>query len=235
MLERAHAAARDHRNRHRACHGAGERQVKARLGTVAVHAGQQDLSGAAASRLLGPRHRVDTRGVAASRGKNLPLVGSRLAGQPDALGIDCHNHGLAAKRRGSLANQRRIAHGGGVERHLVGAGRHHGPHTRQVAKATAHGVGNGQLLGRMRRHLDGRRTVVTRGRDVQEHDLVRALAVVGAGKLHRIARIAQAHKVDALDHAAVLDVQAGNDAFGKHGYSSPRAAASAWASVKLPS
>ena len=69
----------------------------------------------------------------------------------------------------------------------------------------------------MRRHLDSRRTVVARGGNVQEDDLVRSLAVVGTRQLHRIARVAQAHKVDALDHTAVLDVQAGNHAFGKHG------------------
>ena len=143
MLERAHAAARDDGNRHRTRHGAGERQVEARLGAVAVHAGEQDLAGAATSRLLGPRHRVDARSVTTARREDLPLVGTWLAGQADALGIDRHDHGLAAKRRGSLANQRRVAHGGRVERHLVGAGGNHGAHARQVAKAAAHGIGNG--------------------------------------------------------------------------------------------
>ncbi len=235
MLERAHATARNDGDWHRAGHSAGERQVKAGLGAVAIHAGEQDLTGAATSRLLGPRHRIDTRGVATARREDLPLVGSGCTGQAHALGIDRHDHGLATKRRGSLADQRRIAHGRRVERHLVGTGGNHGAHARQVAKAAAHGIGNGQLLGRMRRHLDSRRTVVARGGNVQKDDLVRTLAVVGTRQLHRIARIAQAHKVDALDHAAVLDVQAGNHAFGKHGLLSPRAAANACTSVKLPS
>ena len=42
----------------------------------------------------------------------------------------------------------------------------------------------------MRRHLDSRRTVVARGGNVQEDDLVRTLAVIGTRQLHRIARIA---------------------------------------------
>ena len=75
-----------------------------------------------------------------------------------------------------------------------------------AAETAAHGIGNSELLGRVRRHLDGRRAVVARGGNVQEDDLVCTLAVVGTGKLHRIARIAQAHKVDAFDHTAVLDV-----------------------------
>ena len=190
MLERTHAAARDDGNRHRTRHGAGERQVKAGLGAVAVHTGEQNLAGAATSRFLGPRHRVDTRGVAASRGKDLPPIGTRLSGQTDALGIDRHDHGLAAKRRGSLADQRRVTHGGRVERHLIGTGGNHGPHARQVAETATHGIGNSELLGRMRRHLDSRRTVVARGGNVQEDDLVRTLAVIGTRQLHRIARIA---------------------------------------------
>ena len=179
MLERAHATTRDDGDWHRARHGTGECQVKAGLGAVAIHAGQQDLAGAATSRFLGPRHRVDTRSVAAARRKDLPLIGARLPGQPHALGIDRHDHGLAAKRRGSLANQRRVAHGRRVERHLVGTGGNHGAHARKIAKAAAHGIGNSQLLGRMRRHLDSRRAVVTRGGNIQEDDLVRTLAIVG--------------------------------------------------------
>ena len=143
MLERAHAAARNNGNRHRARHGTGECQVKAGLGAVAVHTGEQDLAGAATGRLLGPRHRIDTRGVATARRENLRLVGTGCAGQTDALGIDRHDHGLAAKRRGGLADQRRVAHGGRVERHLVGTGGNHGAHARQVAKTAAHGIGNG--------------------------------------------------------------------------------------------
>ena len=206
MLERAHAAARDDGNWHRARHGAGKRQVKASLGAVAIHAGEQDLAGAATGRLLGPRHRIDTRGVATARREDLPLVGTGCAGQSDTLGIDRHDHGLATKRRGGLADQRRIAHGGRVKRHLVGTGGNHGAHACQVAKAAANGIGNGELLGRVRCHLDSRRAVVTRGGNVQEDDLVRTLAIVGAGQLHRITGIAQAHKVDAFDHTTVLDV-----------------------------
>ena len=166
MLERAHAAARDDGNRHCARHGTGECQVEASLGAVAIHTGQQNLAGAATSRLLGPRHRVDTRGVAAARREDLPPIGARFPGQPHALGIDRHDHGLAAKRRGGLADQRRVAHGRRVERHLVGTGCNHGAHARQVAKAAAHGIGNSELLGRMRCHLDSRRTVVACGGNV---------------------------------------------------------------------
>jgi hypothetical protein len=52
------------------------------------------------------------------------------------------------------------------------------------------------------------------GRDVQEGQFVGALGVVAPGDLHRIARVADVHEIDALDHASVIDVETGNDAFG---------------------
>src|SRR3989442_4682380 len=46
--------------------------------------------------------------------------------------------------------------------------------------------------------------------------LVGALGVVGHGGLHWIASIPQIHEAHALDHAPVLDVEAGDDALGQH-------------------
>jgi len=48
-------------------------------------------------------------------------------------------------------------------------------------------------------------------RDVEEAQLVGTRRVVGDRGLDRIARVAQVDEVDALDDAAVLDVEAGND------------------------
>ena len=54
--------------------------------------------------------------------------------------------------------------------------------------------------------------------DVEERELVGALLVVAPRDLDRIAGIAQVDEVDALDDAAVGDVEAGDDALGEaHG------------------
>ena len=54
-------------------------------------------------------------------------------------------------------------------------------------------------------------TIVSRSSDrrgdVQEHDLVGALAVVPGGQLDRIAGVDQIDEVDALDHPAGVDVE----------------------------
>src|SRR5690606_2787707 len=56
--------------------------------------------------------------------------------------------------------------------------------------------------------------------------------VVARGRLDRVARIAQAHEVHALDDAAVLDVQTHDDPLGQHALSSlPRLR---WRVLDLP-
>ena len=65
-------------------------------------------------------------------------------------------------------------------------------------------------------HLDHRVAAVARRRDVEEHQLVGAFGVVAGGQLHRVAGVAQADEVDALDDAAVGDVEARDDPGGAH-------------------
>ena len=48
---------------------------------------------------------------------------------------------------------------------------------------------------------------VARRGDIEEDQLVGALAVVAVGQLHRVARIAQVDEVHALDHAAAGDIE----------------------------
>ena len=232
------------------CHGTREREVEALLGTVAVHAGEQDLAGAATRRLARPVDGVDAGGDAAAGKVDLPPVGTGGAGLAHALGVDRHDDGLAAERVGRGRDDRRVADRRRVERDLVGAGRDHGAAPRDVAEAAAHRIRDAQALGGVAGQLDRGATVVGGRRDVQEDDLVRALAVVALGKLHRVAGVAQAHEVDALDHATVFDVQAGDHSFGQHGeksfrvrnaepdgvpYACQAATSSACSSVKLPS
>ena len=54
------------------------------------------------------------------------------------------------------------------------------------------------------------------GGDVEENDLVRAGIAVTLREFGGVAGIAQIHELDAFDDAAVVDVEAGDDAFGQH-------------------
>ena len=78
-----------------------------------------------------------------------------------------------------------------------------------LRKPPADAVRQMELLARPTCELDRRRTVVTGGRDVKEDHLVGALLVIALRELDGVARIAQVHEVDALHHAAVLHIHAG--------------------------
>ena len=57
------------------------------------------------------------------------------------------------------------------------------------------------------------------GGDVEKDEFVSPLAIVEAGLGHRIAGVAQFHEVNALNDAAVLYIQTGDDTLCQHYYS----------------
>src|SRR6185437_15097577 len=66
-------------------------------------------------------------------------------------------------------------------------------------------------------HVVERVAALMTGGDVEKAQLVGPLAVVKAGLLDRVAGIGQVDEVDALDDAAVLYVEARDDAHLQHG------------------
>ena len=69
-------------------------------------------------------------------------------------------------------------------------------------------------------HIQQGAAIFVRGGDVQEAEFVGARLVIDNRLLHRIAGIAQAFEIDALDDPAVFHVQAGDDTHLEH-YSIP--------------
>jgi hypothetical protein len=55
------------------------------------------------------------------------------------------------------------------------------------------------------------------GGDVIKDQLIRPIVLISPGLRDRIPRIHMVKKLHAFDHAAFIHVEAGNDAFGKHG------------------
>ena len=70
--------------------------------------------------------------------------------------------------------------------------------------------------GRATHHVEQDAAVLVARGDVEEAELVGARRVIGQRAFDRIAGIAQALEIDALDDAAVLDVEAGDDAGLEH-------------------
>ena len=81
-----------------------------------------------------------------------------------------------------------------------------------VRDAAADGERHEADFGGARDHVEQRAAAFMAGGDVEEAELVCPGGVIGARGLDRIARVAQIDEVDAFDDAAVLDVEAGDDA-----------------------
>ena len=101
-----------------------------------------------------------------------------------------------------------------VDADLVGAGVEKRADVLDGVDAAAHGQRNEYLRGDRLDHVVQQPALFHAGPDVEERELVGALLVVPARDLDRIAGVAQVDEVDALDDAAVRDVEAGDDAFG---------------------
>jgi len=110
---------------------------------------------------------------------------------------------------------------GGVDRDLVGAGQQQAADVLDRSHATAHGQGHEALVGRPRHDVEDGVAILVAGRDVEEGELVGAGGVVDARLLDRVAGVAQADELHALDDAAVLDVEAGDDADLQHAATRP--------------
>ena len=135
----------------------------------------------------------------------------RFAGRGHPLGVDRDDDALGAELLGSLAHDVPIGDRGRIDRGLVRA--------RQQKAADVVG-GADAAADRQRHETDFRRApddveedaaVFVACGNVQEAQFVRARSVVSDGALDRIAGVAQIDEVDALDDAAVLDVETGDD------------------------
>ena len=74
MIERADAAGRDDRDADRVGDRAGELEIEALAGAVAVHGGEQDFAGAQRHDFAREGHRVDAGRIPPAMGEDLPLA-----------------------------------------------------------------------------------------------------------------------------------------------------------------
>ena len=112
--------------------------------------------------------------------------------------------------------KRAVGDGGRIDRGLVGAGEQQVADVVERAHAAADRQRHEADFGGAAHDVDQRAAVLVAGGDVEEAQFVGAGLVVGDGAFDRIAGVAQVDEIDALDDAAVLDVEAGDDAGLKH-------------------
>ena len=81
-----------------------------------------------------------------------------------------------------------------------------------VVQRTADGERHEAGLGGAGNHIEQDAAILMAGRDVEKTELVGTRRVIGLGGFDRIAGVDEIEKLHALDDAAVLDVEAGDDA-----------------------
>ena len=215
VIEGADSARGDHRHAHRIGHRAGEADIEAFLGAVPVHGGEQNLAGAQRRHAFPPNHGVPPRGIAPAMGEDLPPAGH------GRLGVDGDDDALAAEFFRRFAHEIRAGDGGRVDGHLVGAGQQELADVVHIAHAAADGERHEALFRRAAHHVVQGVAVFMAGGDVEETQLVGAGLVIEPRLGHGIAGIHQVDEIDALDHAPVFHVEAGDDADLQHASSPP--------------
>ena len=207
VLELAGAAARDHR--HAASRRATARkqlEVVALAGAVAVHRGEQDLAGAALARSPRPPSSTASRPVAvrpASTKTSQPLAAraSRRSRPPRTAR-------RTGRRSAAAASGSRTA---AVLSATLSAPARSSARTSSRLRTPPPTVSGMNTCSAVRAITSSRRVAaLDRGGDVEEHQLVGALAVVAGGELDRVARVAQVLEPRALHDAAGVDVEAGD-------------------------
>ena len=93
-------------------------QVETLLGTVPVHAGQQNLACTAPLHFDSPFHRVQTGRITSAVGKDFPTGVFRV----DRFGIHGYNNRLRTKKTGRFVYQIRIGYSGRIDAGLIGTG-----------------------------------------------------------------------------------------------------------------
>ena len=105
---------------------------------------------------------------------------------------------------------------GGVHADLVRAGLEDLRRIVGGANAAADAEGNEQLARRAAHGVEQRCAALVGRGNVEQHDLVRAVAGVARGLRGRVARVDDVDELHALHDAAVAHIEAGNDALGNH-------------------
>ena len=145
-------------------------------------------------------------------------IAHRIGGFGIAARVDGDDDGLCAEAAADGVDQCWVGERGGVDADLVRAGLEDLRRIVGGANAAADAEGNEQLARGAAHGVEQRLAALVRCGDVEQHDFVGAFAGMARGLRGRIARIDEIDELHALDDAAVVHVEAGDDALGDHGF-----------------
>ena len=219
VLERAHSARGDHRDAHGVGHRRGEPRSKPSRVPSRSMRREQDLAGAQGLGPAGPLDDVETGGCAAAVGVHLPPLSAGWH-RRRRVGVDRASMATTTHWLPNSAAISAISSGRSTAAVLTDTlsaparSSRRASSTVRMPPPTVNGMNTCSAVRRTTSTI-GLALVGRRG-DVEEDQLVGALGVVAGGQLDRVAGVAQVDEVDALDHPAGVDVEAGDDPGGPH-------------------
>ena len=128
-----------------------------------------------------------------------------------AAGVDAEHNALGAESGGEFPQKFGAGDGGGIDAYFVGTGAKQLVDVVDAAHSPADGEWDEDLFGGAAHHVEHGAAAGDGGGYVEEGEFVGPLPVVAGGELHWVAGVFQAGEIDSLDHAPVIDVEAGND------------------------
>ncbi len=132
-------------------------------------------------------------------------------GSPGAPDVEAEHEHLGTKPVSDLVDEGGTRDRGAIDAHLVCAAREQSGDVVGTAHSPADGQRDKDLLGRCADDIEHRGAVIDGGLDVEKSDFIGTLLVVLSGEFDGIAGVAKVQEVDALDHPARGDIEAGND------------------------
>ena len=189
---------------------AGQLQVVAVFGSVPVHRGEQDLTGAQFDSPPRPCHRVPSGGLPATHHHNFEPA----SGTPP--GVDGQHYALASESAAAFLEKLGTADCGGVYAHLVGPGPQRRLHVLGGADSSTHGEGDEHLRGGLSHHVPEGVPVLGSSGDIQIADLIGAFRRIAARQFYGVSLVGEVHEVDSFNYSTAGHIQAGNDPFPQH-------------------
>src|SRR5580704_3179937 len=211
----AGAAGRDHRDGNGFADAAGDFEIVAELGAVAIDRVDAQLAGAETLALERPGERVAAGGLASAVDHNF-VTGRHLGPRAGFFHLHREHDTLAAECTRAFGNQRGIAHCAGVDRNFLGAREQYGAHIVEGAKSAADAEGDENFARHCADHVEHDAAAFVGCGDVIEDDLVRAFIIVVTRHRDRVADVDVGEELDALGDFAVADIEARDNSFREH-------------------
>ncbi len=141
--------------------------------------------------------------------KDLPLTITNL------FGINRHDNTLRAKTIRRLTYKFRIIDRGGIDADLIRPGVEHATNIAQLADTATHRQRNKDLTRDCFDHMYHGLAFIRTGGNIEKNQLIGTLLVITTRDFNGVTSIKDIDKLHPFNHAAVIDIETGDNAFSE--------------------